>query len=132
MWGSRHAARAARTPLAAAAATAAAHCRRRRRRRCPPDLLRAALLRSAAVRPACPLAPDLYALIKTVEKLERAFVRDAIEPKDYTPACERLIGQYKTLWDSMRSSVRGGAAAGCRCSSDRALAGRLCLCGTSS
>lgn len=123
LWGGRHAARAARTPLAATAA--AAHCRHRR----PPDLLCSALLSSAAVRPACPLAPDLYALIKTVEKLERAFVRDAIEPKDYTPACERLIGQYKTLWDSMRSSVRGGAAVGCRCSSGRA-AGCLCLCGT--
>lgn len=50
--------------------------------------------------------PDLYALLKTTEKLERAFVRDAIAPKDYTPACERLIGQYKTLCDSIRSSVR--------------------------
>ncbi|KAI7845155.1 hypothetical protein COHA_001200 [Chlorella ohadii] len=48
---------------------------------------------------------DLYALLKTTEKLERAFVRDAIAPKDYTPACERLIGQFKTLWDSIRSSV---------------------------
>ena len=60
--------------------------------------------------PGLPLT-DLYALLKTTEKLERAFVRDAIAPKDYTPACERLIGQFKTLWDSIRSSVRSSEAA---------------------
>lgn len=48
---------------------------------------------------------DLYAIFKTTEKLERAYVRDAISSKDYEPACQKLIGQYKTLWDSIKDTV---------------------------
>ena len=51
-------------------------------------------------------APDLFAILKTTEKLERAYVRDAICAKDYEPACEKLIAQFKTLWDSLRDTVR--------------------------
>ncbi|KAJ8611956.1 hypothetical protein CTAYLR_004396 [Chrysophaeum taylorii] len=39
---------------------------------------------------------DLYALIKTTEKLEKAYARDAIVPEDYERACLRLISQFKT------------------------------------
>ena len=49
---------------------------------------------------------DLFAIFKTTEKLERAYVRDAISSKDYEPACQKLIGQYKTLWDSLKDTVR--------------------------
>ena len=49
---------------------------------------------------------DLYAIIKTTEKLERAFVRDAIGAEEYEEACGRLIGQFKVLWSSMKDSVR--------------------------
>jgi ESCRT-I complex subunit VPS28 len=38
---------------------------------------------------------DLYAIIKATEKLERAYVRDAIPPEAYEQACERLIAQFK-------------------------------------
>lgn len=38
---------------------------------------------------------DLYALIKTTEKLEKAFARDAITPEEYENACLRLISQFK-------------------------------------
>mmetsp|Transcript_19154 Transcript_19154/g.60236 ORF Transcript_19154/g.60236 Transcript_19154/m.60236 type:complete len:220 (+) Transcript_19154:68-727(+) len=38
---------------------------------------------------------DLYALIKTTEKLEKAFARDAIGPDEYERACLRLISQFK-------------------------------------
>ncbi|KAL3152011.1 hypothetical protein ABBQ32_001129 [Trebouxia sp. C0010 RCD-2024] len=48
---------------------------------------------------------DLYAIFKTTEKLERAYVRDAVSSKDYEPACQRLIGQYKTLWETLRDTV---------------------------
>lgn len=48
---------------------------------------------------------DLYAILKATEKLERAYVRDAISAKEYEPACEKLIGQFRTLWDTVRSSV---------------------------
>lgn len=56
--------------------------------------------------PAQPL-PDLYAIIKTTEKLERAFVRDAISAEAYEEACSKLIGQFKVLWASMKDTVRG-------------------------
>ncbi|KAG2453849.1 hypothetical protein HYH02_002056 [Chlamydomonas schloesseri] len=48
---------------------------------------------------------DLYAIIKTTEKLERAFVRDAINAEQYEEACGRLIGQFKVLWASMKDTV---------------------------
>lgn len=53
-----------------------------------------------------PAHADLFAIFKTTEKLERAYVRDAISSKDYEPACQKLIGQYKTLWDSLKDTVR--------------------------
>lgn len=51
--------------------------------------------------------PDLYAIVKTTEKLERAYVRDAISAAEYEPACEKLIGQFRTLWETLRDTVRG-------------------------
>ena len=55
---------------------------------------------------------DLYSIIKACEKLERAYVRDAISAKDYEPACQKLIGQFRTLWDTVRSSVSTSAGVG--------------------
>lgn len=52
------------------------------------------------------LFADLYAIIKTTEKLERAFVRDAIDAGQYEEACGKLIGQFKVLWASMKDTVR--------------------------
>eukprot|EP01024_Parvocaulis_polyphysoides_P034445 TRINITY_DN30481_c0_g1_i7.p1 TRINITY_DN30481_c0_g1~~TRINITY_DN30481_c0_g1_i7.p1 ORF type:complete len:234 (-),score=25.80 TRINITY_DN30481_c0_g1_i7:478-1107(-) len=48
---------------------------------------------------------DLYSLIKTCEKLERAYVRDAVSAKEYEEACQKLIGQFRTLWGSIRGQV---------------------------
>ena len=49
---------------------------------------------------------DLYAIIKTTEKLERAYVRDAVSPELYEQACEKLIQQFKVLWGSLKDEVR--------------------------
>jgi len=38
---------------------------------------------------------DLYAIIKTTEALEKAFLRDAIDPNEYKNQCVRLIQQFK-------------------------------------
>lgn len=75
-------------------------CRRRRFAACSP---------SSSL---CTHTADLFALLKTTEKLERAYVRDAIPPKEYEPACERLIGQYRTLWETVRGSVSGRGLVG--------------------
>lgn len=39
---------------------------------------------------------DLYAIIKSTEHLEKAYVKDAISSDEYTEACQRLISQFKT------------------------------------
>eukprot|EP00897_Mesotaenium_endlicherianum_P010550 jgi/Mesen1/9523/ME000637S08966 len=48
---------------------------------------------------------DLYAIIKTTEKLEKAYVRDIISAKDYEPACIKLIAQFKTLRTTLKDTV---------------------------
>eukprot|EP00850_Spirogloea_muscicola_P008559 SM000045S16304 [mRNA] locus=s45:726634:727772:- [translate_table: standard] len=48
---------------------------------------------------------DLYAIIKTTEKLEKAYVRDDISAKDYEPACLKLITQFKTLRTTLKDTV---------------------------
>eukprot|EP01029_Cantina_marsupialis_P028157 TRINITY_DN7753_c0_g1_i1.p1 TRINITY_DN7753_c0_g1~~TRINITY_DN7753_c0_g1_i1.p1 ORF type:complete len:208 (-),score=61.10 TRINITY_DN7753_c0_g1_i1:305-928(-) len=40
---------------------------------------------------------DLFSIIKTVEALETAYVRSYVGDKEYTDACTKLIGQYKTV-----------------------------------
>lgn len=39
---------------------------------------------------------EIYSIILATELLERAFIRDAISPEAYTPACLNLIAQFKT------------------------------------
>ncbi|KDD74910.1 VPS28 protein [Helicosporidium sp. ATCC 50920] len=53
---------------------------------------------------------DLFAILKATEKLERAFVRDAIPASAYEPCCQRLIAQFKTLYDAVRADVPDVAA----------------------
>ena len=64
------------------------------------------LRRSAAI-------TDLFAILKSTEKLERAYVRDAISAKEYEPLCSKLIGQYKTLYESLRDQVMLAAKTHC-------------------
>lgn len=66
---------------------------------------------SRTQRPSAAAAADLFTILKATEKLERAWTRDAISAKDYEPACERLIAQFKTLWETIRDSVRCWAVA---------------------
>eukprot|EP00246_Nothoceros_aenigmaticus_P017068 TRINITY_DN808_c1_g1_i1.p1 TRINITY_DN808_c1_g1~~TRINITY_DN808_c1_g1_i1.p1 ORF type:complete len:214 (+),score=43.70 TRINITY_DN808_c1_g1_i1:84-725(+) len=48
---------------------------------------------------------DLFAIIKTTEKLEKAYVRDVISAKEYEPACTKLIAQFRTLKTTLRDTV---------------------------
>ena len=48
---------------------------------------------------------DLFAILKSTDKLERAYVRDDISAKDYEPLCSKLIGQFKTLYETLRDEV---------------------------
>jgi len=48
---------------------------------------------------------DLYAIIKTVEHLEKAYVKDAIPAEKYEPACTKLIAQYRTACGLVEMNV---------------------------
>lgn len=58
------------------------------------------------VQAACDVDVDIFVMIKSVERLERAYVRDFISTECYEPACNRLLAQFKTLWNSMRDAVQ--------------------------
>lgn len=47
---------------------------------------------------------DLFSIVKSVEHLEKAFIRDSISAADYTPACMKLIAQFKTAQHLIRDS----------------------------
>jgi ESCRT-I complex subunit VPS28 len=43
---------------------------------------------------------DLYALISTLQNLEKAYIRDCIKtPQEYTAACSKLLVQYKVAFN---------------------------------
>ncbi|OAY72913.1 Vacuolar protein sorting-associated protein 2 [Ananas comosus] len=48
---------------------------------------------------------DLYAIIKTTEKLEKAYVRDLVSSTEYEAECLKLIAQFRTLSSSLRDAV---------------------------
>ncbi|KIJ96008.1 hypothetical protein K443DRAFT_682612 [Laccaria amethystina LaAM-08-1] len=43
------------------------------------------------------LLSTLFGIIVTLDYLERAYVRDSITAAEYSPACTRLLSQYKTM-----------------------------------
>ncbi|KAG6478354.1 vacuolar protein sorting-associated protein 28 homolog 1-like [Zingiber officinale] len=48
---------------------------------------------------------DLYAIIKTTEKLEKAYVRDLVSSSEYEAECLKLIAQFRTLHSALRGTV---------------------------
>ena len=48
---------------------------------------------------------DLYAIIQTVEVLEKAYIRDSVTADEYTPACSKLITQFKSARNLLRDVV---------------------------
>ncbi|RKO88511.1 VPS28 protein-domain-containing protein, partial [Blyttiomyces helicus] len=48
---------------------------------------------------------DLYGIIVATEHLERAYIRDAVSAQEYTPACLKLIAQFKTALNLIGDSV---------------------------
>eukprot|EP00124_Ichthyophonus_hoferi_P002541 Ihof_evm3s177 gene=Ihof_evmTU3s177 len=48
---------------------------------------------------------DLFAIIQTMEHLEKAYIKDSITPREYTPACEKLIAQFKTCMNLLKDDV---------------------------
>jgi ESCRT-I complex subunit VPS28 len=48
---------------------------------------------------------NLYAIILATEHLERAYARDAVEPKEYTAQCKKLISQFKLAERVLRDDM---------------------------
>ena len=53
---------------------------------------------------------NLYAIIIATEHLERAYARDAVEPKEYTAQCKKLISQFKLAERVLRSSSNSSSS----------------------
>ncbi|KAK6618718.1 Vacuolar protein-sorting-associated protein 28 [Polyplax serrata] len=45
---------------------------------------------------------DLYAVIKTLQALEKAYIRDCVTAKEYTAACSKLLVQYKAAFKQVQ------------------------------
>ncbi|XP_071118208.1 vacuolar protein sorting-associated protein 28 homolog [Haliotis cracherodii] len=61
------------------------------------------LYRTAREREKYDNMADLYAVINTLQSLEKAYIRDAILPKEYTAACSRLLVQFKAAFRQIQS-----------------------------
>ncbi|KAI8867088.1 vacuolar protein sorting protein 28 [Ramicandelaber brevisporus] len=64
------------------------------------------LFNSNAERERLESLADLYSIILSLEHLERAFTRDAIDAHEYTPACQRLLTQYKVAFAAVEDHIR--------------------------
>ncbi|KAG5676434.1 hypothetical protein PVAND_006272 [Polypedilum vanderplanki] len=56
------------------------------------------LFRDAREREKYDNMADLFALISTLQNLEKAYIRDCVTPQEYTAACSKLLAQYKVAF----------------------------------
>ncbi|KAK9453810.1 vacuolar protein sorting-associated [Dipodascopsis uninucleata] len=55
------------------------------------------LYKTSAQRDLYESLAEIYAIIVTLDFLERAYVKDTISHQEYTPICSRLLAQYNTI-----------------------------------
>jgi len=48
---------------------------------------------------------EVYSIIKTLQALEKAFVKDFVNAKEYTAACAKLLEQYKIAFRQVKHHV---------------------------
>ncbi|XP_066999390.1 vacuolar protein sorting-associated protein 28 homolog [Anabrus simplex] len=60
------------------------------------------LFRNAREREKYDNMADLYAVINTLQNLEKAYIRDCITPGEYTAACSKLLVQYKAAFKQVQ------------------------------
>lgn len=46
---------------------------------------------------------ELYALINTLQNLEKAYIWDCVTPQEYTASCSKLLVQYKVAFKQVQS-----------------------------
>uniref|UniRef100_A0A1D5RK02 Vacuolar protein sorting-associated protein 28 homolog n=1 Tax=Macaca mulatta TaxID=9544 RepID=A0A1D5RK02_MACMU len=47
---------------------------------------------------------ELFAVVKTMQALEKAYIKDCVSPSEYTAACSRLLVQYKAAFRQVQGS----------------------------
>uniref|UniRef100_A0A914VD85 Vacuolar protein sorting-associated protein 28 homolog n=1 Tax=Plectus sambesii TaxID=2011161 RepID=A0A914VD85_9BILA len=62
------------------------------------------LHRNASERERIDNMSELYAVINSIECLEKVFIRDCISPKEYTGACSKLLVHYKAAFKLVKGS----------------------------
>jgi len=45
---------------------------------------------------------ELFAVVNTLQCLEKAYIKDAVEPKEYTSQCSKLLVQYKAAFKQVQ------------------------------
>ncbi|RZF43581.1 hypothetical protein LSTR_LSTR008094 [Laodelphax striatellus] len=60
------------------------------------------LFRNAREREKYENMADLYAVINTLQNLEKAYIRDCVTAKEYTAACSKLLVQYKAAFKQVQ------------------------------
>ncbi|XP_049833960.1 vacuolar protein sorting-associated protein 28 homolog isoform X2 [Schistocerca gregaria] len=60
------------------------------------------LFRNAREREKYDNMADLYAVVNTLQHLEKAYIRDCVTPKEYTAACSKLLVQYKAAFKQVQ------------------------------
>jgi len=45
---------------------------------------------------------DLYAVINTIQCLEKAYIKDSVTAKEYTAACSKLLVQFKAAFKQVQ------------------------------
>ncbi|NWU88208.1 VPS28 protein, partial [Onychorhynchus coronatus] len=47
---------------------------------------------------------ELFAVVKTLQALEKAYIKDCVSPNEYTAACSRLLVQFKAALKQVQGS----------------------------
>ncbi|XP_063688304.1 vacuolar protein sorting-associated protein 28 homolog [Bolinopsis microptera] len=63
------------------------------------------LFRNAREREKYDNMADLFALIQTLQCLEKAYIKDALTAKEYTEACSKLLAQVSAAFNLVKSSA---------------------------
>ena len=61
------------------------------------------LYRTAREREKYDNLADLYAVINSLQCLEKAYIKDSVTAKEYTAACSKLLVQYRAAFKQVQS-----------------------------
>ncbi|XP_041343667.1 vacuolar protein sorting-associated protein 28 homolog [Pyrgilauda ruficollis] len=57
---------------------------------------------------------ELFAVVKTLQALEKAYIKDCVTPNEYTAACSRLLVQFKAALKQVQGGEIGNIDDFCR------------------